>query len=106
MPPALELQNVSAGYGRVKVLRDLSLAVPQGSLVSLVGANGAGKTTTLRVIAGLLNPTSGRVLLDGRSLNGLPPHRVARAGVCLIPEGRGIFPALTVQENLMMQAEG
>jgi len=106
MPPALELRGVCAGYGRVRVLRDLDLAVPQGSLVSLVGPNGAGKTTALRVIAGLVAPTAGKVLLEGRQLSGLPPYRVARAGVCLIPEGRGIFPALTVRENLTMQAEG
>jgi branched-chain amino acid transport system ATP-binding protein len=106
MAPALELRGVRAGYGKVQVLRDLDLAVPRGSLVSLVGANGAGKTTTLRLISGLLRPTAGEVLLDGRPVHGLAPHEVARAGICLIPEGRGIFPGLTVRENLVLQAHG
>jgi branched-chain amino acid transport system ATP-binding protein len=106
MAPVLELRDVRARYGRVEVLRGLDLVVPQGSLVSLIGPNGAGKTTTLRVIAGLLTPTSGEVLLEGRSIVGRRPHQIARAGACLIPEGRGIFPALTVTENLRMQAEG
>ena len=106
MQPVLELRGVSAGYGRVEVLRDLDLVVPEGSLVALVGPNGAGKTTTLRVIAGLLQPSAGQVLLDGRPLGRRRPFEVARAGVCLIPEGRGIFPALTVKENLLMQGEG
>ena len=105
-PPVLELRGVTAGYGRVEVLRNLDLVVPEGALVSLVGPNGAGKTTALRLIAGLLPPSSGDVLLDGRSLRGRRPYEVARAGVCLIPEGRGIFPSLTVKENLLMQAEG
>jgi branched-chain amino acid transport system ATP-binding protein len=104
--PVLELRGVSAGYGRVEVLRGVDLAVPEGSLVSLVGPNGAGKTTLLRVIAGLLPPSRGEVRLDGRPLAGQRPFQVARAGVCLIPEGRGIFPSLTVRENLRMQAEG
>jgi branched-chain amino acid transport system ATP-binding protein len=106
MAPVLELRGVDAAYGRVEVLRALDLVVPEGSLVSLVGPNGAGKTTVLRVIAGLLAPSSGQVLLDGRPITGRRPFQVARAGVCLIPEGRGIFPALTVRENLRMQAEG
>ena len=104
--PVLELRGVHARYGRVEVLRGIDLVVPQGSLVSLIGPNGAGKTTTLRVISGLLRPTAGDVLLDGVSIVGRRPHQVARAGACLIPEGRGIFPALTVGENLRMQAEG
>jgi len=104
--PVVELQGVRAGYGRVEVLRDLDLVVPEGSLVSLVGPNGAGKTTTLRVIAGLLRPTGGEVRIDGRPIGRRQPFEVARAGVCLIPEGRGIFPALTVRENLSMQLQG
>jgi branched-chain amino acid transport system ATP-binding protein len=106
MRPVVELAGVCAGYGRVEVLRDLDLVVPEGALVSLVGPNGAGKTTTLRVIAGLLRPSDGQVRLDGRPLGRRQPFEVARAGVCLIPEGRGIFPALTVRENLAMQLQG
>jgi branched-chain amino acid transport system ATP-binding protein len=106
MRPVVELDHVRAGYGRVEVLRDLDLVVPEGALVALVGANGAGKTTTLRTIAGLLRPTAGEVRLDGRPLGRRQPFEVARAGVCLIPEGRGIFPALTVRENLAMQLPG
>ena len=106
MRPVVELEGVCAGYGRVEVLRDLDLVVPEGALVSLVGPNGAGKTTTLRVIAGLLRPTAGEVRLDGRPLGRRQPFEVARDGVCLIPEGRGIFPALTVRENLAMQLAG
>jgi branched-chain amino acid transport system ATP-binding protein len=105
MPPVLELSGVVAGYGRVNVLRGLDLVVPEGGLVSLVGPNGAGKTTTLNAIAGLIRPTSGTIRLDGRPLVGRRPYEIARAGVCLIPEGRAIFPALTVRENLLMQAE-
>ncbi|MCU1375602.1 MAG: livF [Actinomycetia bacterium] len=106
MRPVVELAGVCAGYGRVEVLRDLDLVVPEGALVSLVGPNGAGKTTTLRVIAGLLRPSAGEVRLDGRRLGRRQPFEVARDGVCLIPEGRGIFPALTVRENLAMQLYG
>jgi branched-chain amino acid transport system ATP-binding protein len=106
MRPVVELAGVHAGYGRVEVLRDLDLVVPEGALVSLVGPNGAGKTTALRVIAGLLRPTAGEVRLDGRPLGRRQPHEVAAAGVCLIPEGRGIFPALSVRENLAMQIQG
>jgi len=106
MRPVVELAGVRAGYGRVEVLRDLDLVVPEGALVSLVGPNGAGKTTTLRVIAGLLRPTGGEVRLDGRPLGRRQPFEVARAGVCLIPEGRGVFPALSVRENLTLQVQG
>jgi branched-chain amino acid transport system ATP-binding protein len=106
MRPVVELRGVRAGYGRVEVLRDLDLVVPEGALVSLVGANGAGKTTTLRVIAGLLRPSAGEVLLDSRPVGRRQPFEVARDGVCLIPEGRGIFPALSVRENLALQVQG
>ena len=100
MPAQLELVNVHAGYGRVRVLYDVSLAVPRGSVVALLGANGAGKTTALRVISGTLGVRSGEVRLDGRSINGHSAYERARAGMTLIPEGRGIFPSLTVEENL------
>jgi branched-chain amino acid transport system ATP-binding protein len=100
VPALLELDGVTAGYGKVEILHDLSISVPQGSVVALLGANGAGKTTTMRVISGTLPVRGGRVRLDGRRLNGRSPFEIARAGVVLVPEGRGIFPGLTVRENL------
>ena len=100
----LDLQGISAGYGGTTVLRDLSLTVPGGSVVALIGPNGAGKTTLLRVASGLLAPSRGRVEVDGRDLTGSPPDELLRAGVCHVPEGRGIFRTLTVRENLELFA--
>ena len=100
--PALELIGVSAAYGRIQVLHDVSFSVPKGSVVALLGPNGAGKSTVLKVISGLLEPTAGHVHLSGHHLSGASPDRLARAGLCTIPEGRGIFPNLTVQENLRL----
>jgi branched-chain amino acid transport system ATP-binding protein len=102
-PPALELDNVSAGYDGTTVCADLSLTVPQGGVTALLGANGAGKTTTLRVAAGLLRPSRGMVRVNGVDVTRLPAHQRAQAGVCLIPEGRGIFRSLTVADNLRLQ---
>jgi len=98
------LDRVVAGYGDSTVLRDVTLTVPDGSVVALLGPNGAGKTTLLRVASGVLAPRSGTVRLDGTSLVGKPPDAFARAGVCHIPEGRGIFRSLTVRENVLLQA--
>src|ERR1700744_5790440 len=98
--PALELRSVSAGYGASAVLHDVSISVPRSSVVALLGPNGAGKTTTLRVAAGLLRPASGTVVLGGKDASKAAPFRRARQGVCLIPEGRGIFRSLTVRETL------
>jgi branched-chain amino acid transport system ATP-binding protein len=100
----LELRHVDAGYGDTIVLRDASIAVPSGRVVALLGANGAGKTTLLRTASGLLRPARGRVVLDGDDVTGWPPFRLVDRGVCHIPEGRGIFPHLTVAENLLLQA--
>ena len=100
--PALELRGVSAGYGRITVLHDIDLVVPSGSIVALLGANGAGKTTTLGVASGRIRPTRGHIHVAGVHINGASPAALARAGVCLIPEGRGIFPRLTVAENLRL----
>jgi branched-chain amino acid transport system ATP-binding protein len=99
----LALDGVSAGYGASAVLHDVTVEVPQGALVALLGANGAGKTTLLRVAAGLLRPAAGEVRLGGVTVTGQPAHRRARRGLCLIPEGRGIFPSLTVRENLQIE---
>jgi branched-chain amino acid transport system ATP-binding protein len=98
----LELRGVHAAYDRIDVLFGIDLAVPEGTVVALLGPNGAGKSTTLRVAAGLHPPTQGDVLVAGRRVNGATPEALARAGLCLIPEGRGIFPNLTVRENLRM----
>jgi branched-chain amino acid transport system ATP-binding protein len=98
----LELRGVRAAYDRIDVLFGIDLVVPQGSVVALLGPNGAGKTTTLRVAAGLHVPTAGDVLIAGRRVNGTAPEELARRGLCLIPEGRGVFPNLTVRENLRM----
>jgi branched-chain amino acid transport system ATP-binding protein len=100
----LELQGVEAGYGKVKVLRAVDLVVPKGSVVALLGANGAGKTTLLRVASGLLHPGAGRVLGDGEDLSRLSPYELVARGICHVPEGRGIFPGLSVRENLVLQA--
>jgi branched-chain amino acid transport system ATP-binding protein len=102
----LSLEGIHAGYGRVEVLHGVDLVVPDGSAVALLGANGAGKTTLLRVAAGLLRPSDGRVVIDGADASHHATHQRAREGVCLIPEGRGIFRQLTVAENLAMFASG
>jgi len=102
----LELAGIRAGYGRVEVLRGIDLVVPTGAAVALLGANGAGKTTLLRVAAGLLAPLSGTVCLDRSDVTGWSASRRSRAGLCLVPEGRGVYPHLTVRENLAMQVRG
>ena len=98
--PALEIMDLRAGYGRVEVLHGVDLVVPRGSVVALMGPNGAGKTTLLNVAAGLLPAAGGCVHVAGMHVNGVAPEVFARAGVCSIPEGRGVFPNLTVRENL------
>jgi len=100
----LELKNLHTYYGHIHALRGISLHVEQGEIVTLIGANGAGKSTTLRSISGLVRARSGAVLLDGQDITQLPPHQIVVAGVGHVPEGRGIFPRLTVQENLEMGA--
>jgi branched-chain amino acid transport system ATP-binding protein len=100
--PALELRDVHAGYGRIEVLRGVNLLVPAGTVFALLGPNGAGKTTTLKVVDGRVQATSGCVHIAGSHVNGASTDDLARAGVCAIPEGRGIFPNLTVTENLRM----
>ncbi|RVU23029.1 ABC transporter ATP-binding protein [Streptomyces antnestii] len=102
----LQLDGISAGYGGARVLRDVSLWLPPKSVVALLGTNGAGKTTLLRVASGLLAPTSGRLSVDGEDLTGKRAHTLARSGVCHVPEGRGVFPTLTVKENILIQAAG
>jgi branched-chain amino acid transport system permease protein len=101
-PPALELRDIRAGYGTIDVLHGVSLTLPSGSVFALLGPNGAGKSTTLRVASGEIEPSAGAVRLFGRSVKGKSASWLARAGLCAIPEGRGIFPNLTVTENLRM----
>jgi branched-chain amino acid transport system ATP-binding protein len=98
------LEGICAGYAGTRVLRGVSLRVPSASVVALLGPNGAGKTTLLRVASGLLTPTSGRVLVDGQDLTGATPHRLVAHGICHVPEGRGVFPSLSVRDNLEVQA--
>jgi branched-chain amino acid transport system ATP-binding protein len=100
--PALELKDIVAGYGRIEVLHGVSLAVPVGSVFALLGPNGAGKSTTLQICSGKIRPTAGCVHIAGAHVNGAAPEALSKAGVCRIPEGRGIFPNLTVAENLRM----
>jgi len=100
----LRLESVSAGYGRVGVLAGVSMEVRQGDFVCLVGANGAGKTTTLKTISGLLRPSAGRIVFDGQDIGGRKPQDILRLGIAHCPEGRRVFPHLTVQENLAMGA--
>jgi branched-chain amino acid transport system ATP-binding protein len=100
--PVLELKGVKAAYGRIEVLHGVDLVVPERSVVALLGPNGAGKSTTLKVCSGQLAPTDGCVHIAGHHMNGANADALARAGVCMIPEGRGIFPNLTVLENMRM----
>ena len=99
-PYALELRGVSAGYGRIEVVHDVDIAVPAGSVVALLGPNGAGKTTTLSAIAGMIPLKRGQVLLDGRDISRLSTYERTRRGIVLVPEGRSVFPSLTVHDNL------
>jgi branched-chain amino acid transport system ATP-binding protein len=100
----LEISNLTAGYGDVPVLWGVSLSVPRGQVVALVGANGMGKTTLLRAISGVIRPSGGAVRVNGQDVTGLAPHAVAAEGVAHVPEGRQLFPEMTVRENLTMGA--
>ena len=99
----LELRDITAGYQGHTVLWDVTLNVPDHSVVALLGPNGAGKTTLLRVASGVLAPTAGKVVVDGTDVTGRPPDELARMGLCHVPEGRGVFPTLTVRDNLRLQ---
>ena len=100
----LEVQELKAAYGAAQVLFDVSFTVGDGEMVTLLGRNGMGKTTTISTIMGLMPAAGGRISFGGQSLNGLPPYRVAQAGLGLVPEGRQIFPTLSVEENLVATA--
>jgi branched-chain amino acid transport system ATP-binding protein len=100
----LEILDLQVTYGAVKALDGVSLKVPAGQLVALLGANGSGKTTALRAITGLASPARGRILFEGQEIQGLPPHEIIRRGLAIVPEGRRIFANLTVYENLLLGA--
>lgn len=102
--PVLELDNVNTFYGKIHALKGISLTVERGEVVTLIGSNGAGKTTTLRTISGLLRPKQGDIRLNGSSITSISPNKVVEMGIGHVPEGRGVFPALTVFENLEMGA--
>jgi len=102
--PVLEVEGLHVFYGAIHAIKGISFKVEQGQIVTLIGANGTGKTTTLSTIAGLVKPKRGRIVFNGKDIQNLPPHQINRMGVCLVPEGRRIFPNLTVMENLMMGA--
>jgi branched-chain amino acid transport system ATP-binding protein len=104
MSTLLELENVNSYYGKIHALKGVSLTVNEGEIVTLIGGNGAGKTTTLRSISGLLHPKEGRIRFMGKDISRMPPNLVHKEGIGLVPEGRGIFPRLTVLENLEMGA--
>jgi branched-chain amino acid transport system ATP-binding protein len=100
----LTVEHLHAGYGPIEVLKDISLAVNEGEIVTMIGANGAGKTTTLMTISGAVHARAGRIVWAGRDIQNLPPHEIVRLGLCQSPEGRKIFPRLTVLENLELGA--
>ncbi|WID98969.1 ABC transporter ATP-binding protein [Bosea vestrisii] len=102
----LSVRDLAAGYGQARVLFGLSFEARAGEVVSLIGRNGMGKTTTIRAIMGLTQPTGGEIVFDGRRLSGLAPNAIARLGIGLVPEGRRVFPSLTVEENLVATARG
>ncbi|MBI3185391.1 MAG: ABC transporter ATP-binding protein [Myxococcales bacterium] len=103
-PPQLEVSELHVSYGAIKALRGLSLKVGKGEVVALIGANGAGKTSTLRAVSGMLRPAAGKILLDGQEVTGLKANELVPRGMAHAPEGRGIFPNLTTQENLELGA--
>ena len=100
----LTVENLSVDYGAVQALRGVTFTVGKGEIVSLIGANGAGKSTTLRALSGVIRPSSGCIVHEGRQVAGLPPHRIVRLGIAHVPEGRGVFANMTVRENLEMGA--
>ena len=100
----LEVRNLVVRYGEIEALRGVSFSVEQGSVVTLLGANGAGKSTTLRAISGLTKPASGEIVFDGEPIAGLGPESIVRRGISHVPEGRRVFPGLTVKENIMLGA--
>lgn len=104
MSAILEIRSLAAGYDGVPVIRDIDLSIEKGAIATIVGANGAGKTTTLRAISGVLRPVQGQIIFEGIPIQRLPPHDVVALGLIMVPEGRRLFPSLTVMENLELGA--
>jgi len=104
MSAMLEVKNVEVAYGKIVAVKDVSLTVNKGEIVTLIGSNGAGKSTTLRTISGLIKPRSGEILFEGNRIDGVPGHDIVGMGICHSPEGRRIFPRMTVRENLELGA--
>src|SRR5690554_2609231 len=102
--PLLKVEGITGGYGGMEVLRDVSIEVGQGEIVSIIGPNGAGKSTVMKTVFGLLKPWKGSITFEGRSIAGLSPDRVVREGLCYVPQVENVFPSLTVEENLEMGA--
>lgn len=102
----LEIENLSVNYGHISALSDASLNVGEGEIITLIGGNGAGKTTTLMAISNLVEKTEGRITFKGVDITRMPPHRIVKMGICHVPEGRRIFPALSVRENLIAGTVG
>ena len=102
--PLLEVDDIEVRYGAIRALKGISFHVAEGEVVALLGANGAGKTTTQKTISGMLRPSLGSVSLSGRRIDGIPAHELIRLGICHVPEGRHVFPLMTVAENLDMGA--
>jgi branched-chain amino acid transport system ATP-binding protein len=100
----LRLSNIEAAYGPITAIRGVSLSVPRGAIVAVLGANGAGKTTLMKAISGILEPTKGRIEFNGQPIDGFEPDAIVRRGICHVPEGREIFPFLSVRDNLLMGA--
>ncbi|NLA26492.1 MAG: ABC transporter ATP-binding protein [Firmicutes bacterium] len=100
----LKIENISTGYGNIRVLHQINLNVSEGEIVTLIGSNGVGKTTTLRTISGLMRPEEGRINFDNKDISRTPPHKIVEMGISHVPEGRNVFPRLTVRENLEMGA--
>jgi branched-chain amino acid transport system ATP-binding protein len=100
----LGIESLTVNYGAIRALREVSLSVPEGAIVTLIGSNGAGKSTTLRTVSGLIRPQSGRIMYRGERIDGMAAHRIVRRGLCHVPEGRMVFGNLSVRENLAMGA--
>ena len=104
MSSMLEVKNIQVAYGKIIAVKDVSIDVKQGEIVTLIGSNGAGKSTTLRTISGLIKPKSGEILFNGKRIDGVPGHEIVGMGICHSPEGRRIFPRMSVKENLELGA--
>jgi branched-chain amino acid transport system ATP-binding protein len=104
MSSMLEVKNIQVAYGKIIAVKDVSVTVEKGEIVTLIGSNGAGKSTTLRTISGLIKPKSGEILFNGQRIDGVPGHEIVGMGICHSPEGRRIFPRMTVKENLELGA--